>query len=187
MQHDPTIRAAAAGAVLFLRLLARADEAPAIDPAACREWFGETAQLTPMALAATNAAVSEVVCNGQTAGWVFRTDQVPPVCKGKRGEIAVLVALGLDGRIRGLRVLSHKEDPKYFGRLKAGFFQQFLNQRPDSGVKIDAVTQATYSSKAIISDVMDGAKLVIALPEVAVKVKRPEDCSLTKTANMPHN
>jgi len=51
----------------------------------------------------------------------------------------------------------------------------------------DAVTQATYSSKAIISDVMDGAKLVIALPEVAAKIMRPEDCSLTKTATMPHN
>jgi len=187
MQHDSMRRAALIGAVLILRMWVRADDAPAIDPAICREWFGEALQVAPMTLAETNAAVSEVTCNGHTAGWVFRTDQVPPVCKGKRGEIAVLVALGTDGRIKGLRVLSHKEDPKYFGRLKAGFFQQFLNQRPDSDVKIDAVTQATYSSKAIISDVMDGAKLVIALPEVAAKVKRPEDCSLTKTATMPHN
>ena len=187
MQHCAMRWAALIGSVVFFLGQVRADETPLIDEASCREWFGASARLSSMSVAETNTALSEVICDGQTAGWVFRTDQVPPVCKGKWGEIVVLVALGTDARIKGVRVLSHKEDPKYFGRLKAAFFKQFKNQRPDTDAKIDAVTRATFSSKAIISDVMEGAKHVIALPEVAAKIKRSEDCSLTKTAAMPHN
>jgi uncharacterized protein with FMN-binding domain len=93
------------------------------------------------------------------------------VCKGKRGQIAVLVALGTDARIKGLTVLAHKEDPSYFKRLKEAFYQQFRDQRVDGGTaKLDAVTKATFSSRAIIRDVMEGSQRVIALPEVAAKL-----------------
>lgn len=165
-----------------------AEMSPTSCDAFCKTVFGMSSRLHPLAHLETNVQVSEVSRDGQTSGWLFRTDQVPPVCKGKRGEIALLVALGTDGRIKGLQVLSHKEDPSYFKRLNAAFFKQFYNRRPGAGAsQIDAVTRATLSSQAIIRDVTEGARQVISLPEVAAKIKPDEDCSLTKTAALFHN
>jgi len=175
-------------AFVLLLFHTRADDALLTDEALCSEWFGAAVHEHPLTLTTTNTAINEVTSEGKTVGWVFRTDQVPPVCKGKRGEIAVLVALGVDGRIKGLHVQSYKEDKKYFARLTSSFFQQFQNRRADGDTSgIDAVTRATYSSRAIIRDVMEGAKHIASLPEVAAKIKQNEDCSLTKTAAMFHN
>lgn len=139
--------------------------------ALCRDWFGKAAQTSHLALSDASAVVDEVTLDGHPAGWLFRTDQMPPVCKGKRGQIAVLVAIGTDARIKGLTVLTHKEDPTYFRRLKDSFYHQFENRLVDDGlVKLDAVTKATLSSRAIIRDVMEGSRRVIALPEVAAKL-----------------
>jgi Na+-translocating ferredoxin:NAD+ oxidoreductase RnfG subunit len=172
---------------LFVLAAGRAsEEAPAAGEAFCQTVFGASSRLCPLALLETHMAVSEVSRDGQTRGWLFRTDQVPPVCKGKRGEIALLVALGTDGRIKGLQVLSHKEDPSYFKRLNAAFFQQFYNRLPGAS-KFDTVTRATLSSRAIIRDVTEGTRQVTALPEVAAKIKPDKDCSLTKTAALSHN
>ena len=182
-------RAAFVGVALMIPFLGRADETQPTAEQLCEAWFGASVlRVTPMALAETNTIVSRVETGGQTLGWVFRTDQVPPVCKGKRGEISVLVGLGTDGCIKGLRVLAHKEDNRYFKRLSDAFFRQFVNLRAGSDdVGIDAVTRATFSSRAIIRDVTEGAKHVIALPEVAAQTKHSEDCPLTKTAAMSHN
>ena len=143
------------GTVIVAPVQARASSDVPMSETFCRDWFGAMARSRPLVLSETNTVVSEVTLGGQTYGWIFRTDQVPPVCKGKRGEIILAVALGADGRIKGLRVLSHHEDASYFKRLTAAFFQQFLNRRADTATdKIDAVTRATLSSKAIIRDVM---------------------------------
>ncbi len=160
---------AAAGLLVLARAQAGSD-APTAE-ALCHDWFGPAAQTSRLPLADPEAVVSEVTLAGRPAGWLFRTDQMPPVCKGKRGQIAVLVAIGTDARIKGLTVLASKEDPPYFKRLKDTFYQQFRN-RPvgDGAVKLDAVTRATLSSRAIIRDVMEGSQRVIALPEVAAKL-----------------
>ena len=150
---------------------ARADSGTRTPEDFCRDWFGQTAQAIPLTLCNTNVVIQEVTLDGKPSGWLFRTDQVPPVCKGKRGQIAVLVAVGTDAHIKGLTVLAHKEDPRYFLRLKKAFFEQFRNQRADEDpAKFDAVTKATFSSRAIIRDVMEGTRTVIAQPEVAAKL-----------------
>lgn len=137
----------------------------------CQSWFGQSARPTPLPLANTNVIIQEVSLGGQTSGWLFRTDQVPPVCKGKRGQIAVLVAVGTDARIKGLTVLAHKEDPRYFRRLKTAFFEQFRDRHADApSATFEAVTQATLSSRAIIRDVTEGIKTVVAQPEIATKL-----------------
>jgi len=177
-----------AAVFVFSQMEGRAGEAVPSAQELCREWFGSSTLVAPLATSDTNSVVQQVTSDGQTIGWIFRTDQVPPVCQGKRGEIAVLVGLGTEGRIKGLRVLSHKEDTRYFNRLKPSFFRQFLNLRADAGTHgIDAVTHATFSSHAIIQDVMEGARHVISLPEVAAQRKHSEDCALTKTAAVLHN
>jgi hypothetical protein len=190
MQHHTAHVAARTAALLLLALQARAGTGEAVPSAEalCRDWCGPAAQLAPLAPSQTNALVREVVLDGRPSGWLFRTDQVPPACKGKRGEIVLLVAIGTDTRIKGIQVLSHKEDPPYFKRIKHEFFDQFINRRAaDDEVKIDAVTRATLSSRAIIREVLEGAKNVVALPEVAGKVSTGEQCSLTKTPVVSHN
>jgi hypothetical protein len=188
MQH-PAIRLAAVACASLCVLCARADaQVSSTTDALCHDWFGPAASLTPLALAETNAVVCEVTLDGRPSGWLFRTDQVPPVCKGKRGEIVLLVAVGSDARIKGLHVLNHKEDAPYFKRLKGGFFDQFLNRRADAETTgVDAVTRATLSSRAIIREVLEGASHVVSLPEVAAKIKSDEQSRLTKTAAMSHN
>lgn len=177
-----------ASALLAVGLLRPAAAGLSPLEAFARDAFGPSAAARPLPLAATNAAVSEVVVDGQTAGWVFRTDQVPPACKGKRGEIVLAVAIGTDARIRDLRVVSHREDARYFARLGEAFFRQFREKRADAGTEaVDAVTRATYSSRAIIREVMEGARVVASQPEVAAKVRPAQDCPLTKTAALSHN
>jgi hypothetical protein len=120
-------------------------------------------------------AAFAVCAAGATNGWVFRTDRVPPAVRGKHGEIGVLVGLGTDGRVKGVQVLQHHEDPAWFGRLKAAFFRQFAGQRADGAdVRVDAVTGATVSSKAIIDDVFRSGQTVLAWPQVKALLKAPD-------------
>lgn len=183
-----------AARVAALLLLASPARAAAVDTPAlpaetlCRSWFGAEAVLAPLPATPTNALVRQVTCNGKPAGWIFRTDQIPPSCKGKRGEIVLLVALGTDARIKGVQIVSHREDPAYFKRLKRGFFDQFNNLLASgSEPKVDAVTRATLSSRAIIREVVEGARHVAALPEVACKINADQQCSLTKMPPVSHN
>lgn len=174
-----------AGLALYATLTAAAS---AEEDALCRACFGAAARAAPLPLAATNVALREVSLDGRAAGWLFRTDQVPPACKGKRGEIVLAVAVGADARIKGVRVVSHREDPPYFKRLTPSFFDQFVD-RPAAAraAGVDAVTRATYSSQAVIREVLEGASHVVAQPEVAAKIAAASQSRLTKMAAMSHN
>lgn len=110
--------------------------------------------------------------SGQTNGWIFRTDQVPPVVKGKRGQIGVMVGLGRDGLIKGVEVLDQREDAAWFNRLKPGFYAQFAGKSGSrQGVKVDTVSGATVSSRAITEDVFLSCQAVMALPGVSPLLK----------------
>ena len=103
----------------------------------------------------------------QVLGWVFRTDRIAPVVRGRNAEIGAMVALAKDGKIAGVDVLENRETPAYFRRLTPVFFHQFVGHAvslPPSGV--DAVTGATLSSRAVIQDVFSSAAEVL-------KVVRP--------------
>ncbi|MDA3926820.1 MAG: FMN-binding protein, partial [Kiritimatiellae bacterium] len=118
-----------------------------------KEWFGWRAKVQPLTLQGCKIIIHSVYKKDDLQGWIFRTDQTPPLCKGKRNEIATLVAIGTDKRIKGIKVISHKEDNKYFKKLSKSFFKQFehLSVNTDTS-KLDAVTKATRSSSAIIKD-----------------------------------
>lgn len=129
------------------------------------KWFAAGSMLQP--LDATKGPVFAVCSAGKTNGWVFRTDRVPPVVNGKHGEIGVLVGIGTDGLIKGVHVVQQHEDQHWFSRLKDGFYRQFPGQPADgSGAKVDTVTGATVSSKAIVDDVFQSARTVLDLPAV---------------------
>lgn len=131
-----------------------------------QKWFGAGETLNR--LAKTPFPVHAVVTtNGQVLGWVFRTDQVPPVVKGKRGEIGVMVGLGTDGLIKGVQVVETHEDAHWFSRLTPGFYAQFNGKAASrQGVKVDTVSGATVSSHAIVEDVFLSSQTVLSLPEV---------------------
>ena len=153
-----------------------------LDPAAEKQalgtewtkWFPSGSTLRPV----TDAAFPLfAVCSlaGQTNGWVFRTDRVPPAVRGMHGEIGVLVGVGRDALVKGVHVLETHENPPWFNRLaKAGFYDRFLRQRADGvDAKADTVTGATVSSTAVRKDVFQSSQTVLAVPAVKALLTPP--------------
>jgi Na+-translocating ferredoxin:NAD+ oxidoreductase RnfG subunit len=104
---------------------------------------------------------------GATLGWFFRSDQVAPAVRGKRGEIGVLVGISTNGTILGVQVAAHREDAKWFDRIRAPFYAAFTGcSVHGEGKRPDAVTGATVSSAAMIKDVFSSSRTVLALPAV---------------------
>jgi len=73
-------------------------------------WFHPDATLHLLTLHAITQTIHSVMIKGLPTGWIFRTDQVPPKCQGKRGEIVLLVGIGTDRLIKGLKVVDQRED-----------------------------------------------------------------------------
>ena len=145
-----------------------------VDEKACiAAWFGENIQTQSLKLARYEQPVIEVKSDAVTVGWVFRTDQVPPVSKGKMGPIVLLAGFDTQERIRGIHVVRHEETPKYFKRVTASFFAQFLNAPiTRDPASFDVVTKATFSSKAIIREVVMGAANLAKEPEIKEQLRK---------------
>lgn len=138
-----------------------------------KAWFGENTQTQALKLARYEQPVIEVKSNDVTVGWVFRTDQVPPASKGKMGPIVLLAGFDTQERIRGIQLVRHEETPRYFKRLKKSFFDQFLNAPiTRDPTTFDVVTKATYSSKAIIKEVVLGAANLAKEPEIKEQLRK---------------
>lgn len=136
-----------------------------------RFWFNSEATVAPLYMKPLEQTIQEVSVRGKTVGWIFKTDQVPPKCKGKRGEIVLLAGLGVDAKIKGVQLVSRKEDDTYFKRLTDAFYKQFAGRRPDAALAtFDAVTKATLSSQAIIKEVVLGARHLACQPKIAEKI-----------------
>ena len=164
-----THRMFSAAAVALMAVSVCAQQPPAgprtLADAAVRGWFPALAQRKPLASRPEVEAVRNL--KGELLGWVFSTDQLAPVVRGKRGEIGVWVALGVDGKIRGVKVGRHREDKKWFDRIRDPFYKAFDGRPADgSGGQPDAVTTATVSSRAMIDDVFGACRTVLGLPEV---------------------
>jgi hypothetical protein len=160
-------------AVVFLSLSSPSpvhavDAAADIPAETVKKWFGMGTTLKPLGTNDSGRVVQQVLSmDGRVRGWAFRTDQVAPVVKGMRGEIGVLVGVGVDGRIRAVDVLSQREDHRWFIKLQGPFYKQFEKLPADgSGKPVDTVTGATVSSLAIVKDVMSACQTVLALPAV---------------------
>jgi len=101
-------------------------------------------------------------------GWVFRTDHVSPVIRGRNAEIGVMVALGKDGKIVGVEVIENHETPAYFHRLTSAFYHQFVGHAVSApATDIDAVTGATISSDAVIRDVFESSAELLKVVQPA--------------------
>lgn len=100
-------------------------------------------------------------------GWVFRTDHVNPKVKGFKGEIGLLTALDRQGRIAGVKVVAFKDTPHYMAKLKDAFYARLAGRAAaEPYADLDAVSGATFSSKAVIEDVFESARTVLACRSV---------------------
>ena len=90
--------------------------------------------------------------DGNTIGYVFTTSE-----PGYGGAISVMTAIGADGKISGVKILSHNEtpglganadNPEWVAQFK-GLSGGLKVKKDDPNGQIDAVTSATISSRAI--------------------------------------
>ena len=78
--------------------------------------------------------------------------------RGYSGPIEMLVGVGKDGKVTGLKILNHRETPGLGANItKPGFLKQFIGKSVKDPIEpkkdIDAITGATISSKAVCEGV----------------------------------
>lgn len=103
------------------------------------------------------------------------TTRLPPKVKGYVDQINTLVVIDGSGTIRGIKIISHKETPAYMMRLMdSGFLDSFIERKVGEklNTKIDTVTGATITARAVLDDVSAAAGLAanrlfnLPVPEV---------------------
>ena len=97
----------------------------------------------------------------------FNSYDVRPDIRGFAGPIKVLVVLGSDGRIKGLKILSHRETknyvyymetPAYLGR----FIGKSVYDRFEVDKDLDGISKATVSVEALARSVRESSRAVAA-------------------------
>lgn len=84
--------------------------------------------------------------------------------KGYSSVIETIAGMGLNGRICGIKIVHQEETPGLGGRVAEVFFTgRFSGKSPDDLSKIEAITGATISSKAVIDSVIAKAEEIKAL------------------------
>jgi NosR/NirI family nitrous oxide reductase transcriptional regulator len=66
-----------------------------------------------------------------------------------------------DGKVTSIKALPNDEEPEYFDKvIKSKLLSKWVGLTPAAGatLKVDAVSGATYSSKAVIANVKAGLK-----------------------------
>ncbi|HHV64297.1 MAG TPA: FMN-binding protein [Peptococcaceae bacterium] len=117
--------------------------------------------------------VYEASQDGQVIGYFDRQSAI-----GYAGPIEVLVFVGVDGLVKDLRVVKQIETPSFFQKvISKGFVDDLLEKEANSpfelGVDLDAVTNATYTSRAIAEAVRKAShniavtKLNMQVPKTA--------------------
>lgn len=139
------------------------------------------AQVVPAALHDNNPATDTTVLarDGQpvTVYRARRAGQVVGVAfelrsRGYAGDIRILLGVGADGRLLGVRVLQHRETPGLGDKIEAGrsgwigrFAGLSLGQPPEAewavkkdGGRFDQFAGATITPRAVVVGVRDGLR-----------------------------
>jgi len=111
------------------------------------------------------------------SGYAFLTTDLAPEIKGYGGPIEILVGIDLKAKIKGLKILKHRETPEYFKNPFA-FLSQFKGKTPEDeitvGKDINAITGATISAIAVSKAVK---KSLLKFAEEVLKMKKEEKIS----------
>lgn len=87
------------------------------------------------------------------------TEKIGHDIVGYAGNVPVRINLREDGRIVSVEPLENVETPAFFNRvLESGILERWNGLTPEEALKVqvDAVSGATYSSKALIQNVQAG-------------------------------
>lgn len=114
--------------------------------------FAAAVVLLASAMPATEPITQE---DGAT---VVNTTTLAKGVKGFRGETPVKIYIK-KGKVVKIVALKNHETPQFFGKAKA-VLAKFEGQRTSKAakMKVDGVTGATYSSKALVKNVQAGLK-----------------------------
>lgn len=130
---------------------ARAEVAALPDSATlARLGLGE-AVLTPCDSAAWTVAARE----GQERGVLVSSVRYADDVSGFAGPTPIYIYIDDDGRLAGLAAAPNGETPHFFGQARDALFPQWLGKSVDAAARaeVDAVSGATYSSRAIVATV----------------------------------
>ncbi len=147
-----TLAALSLAAGLFFRQEHAVDEGAALRELAAVESFSEKTGSPPTYRAAS----------GDVA---FNSYDVVPDIRGYAGPIKVLVVLGQDGRIQGLKILEHRETRNYVHYLETpAYLGRFIGKsvldRFEVDRDIDGISRATVSVEALARTVRDSSRAV---------------------------
>jgi spermidine synthase len=84
-----------------------------------------------------------------------------PGVSGFAGPIQLLLALGRDGTLRGVRLLDSRETPSYITGIEtwlAGLAGADLSQAPLSLARVDGLSGATVTSRAVLATINNAAR-----------------------------
>ncbi len=102
---------------------------------------------------------------GKSRGYIFSSEDLAIGIKGYGGEIKLLLYTDAKGKLLNFTILKHHETPGIFNRVKARK-QELLKKNifsAKTAFKTDAVTGATYSSKALVKTLNAAGKAFKAL------------------------
>lgn len=109
--------------------------------------------------------VNEGTASGKTAGYAIK---VSP--KGYGGAIEMMVGISAEGKVEGIKILSHNEtpglganapQPKFSGQFSGKSVEkelQVVKTAPAADNQIEAITGATITSKAVSNGVNEAVK-----------------------------
>ncbi|MFH1287251.1 MAG: 4Fe-4S binding protein [bacterium] len=97
-------------------------------------------------------------------GLCFLSTDFAPNVRGYAGKIKILIGMNKNGKINGVKILSHNETPSYVSILQHSIFtDQFkkLDYKSEfqSGEDLDGITRATITSQAVVLAVEKSVKL----------------------------
>ena len=97
----------------------------------------------------------------------FNSHDVRPEIRGYAGPIKVLIVLGSDGRIKGIKILSHRETKNYVHYMEtpayiSRFIGKSVHDRFEIDKDIDGISRATVSVEALARSVRDSSRTIAA-------------------------
>ena len=121
---------------------------------------GRSGEAEPNDSTAIEAAVAETADGGS----VIHTAGLPSTVNGYAGPVPLDIYIGADGRIARIEALPNSETPGFFRRA-AVLLDAWVGKTPAEAeaMTVDAVSGATYTSLAIISNVTSGLEAYTGL------------------------
>lgn len=113
--------------------------------------------MVALAISLQVAVAQEVMRREKNGNYVINTTTLAPEVKGFRGATPLEITIGKN-KIVEVKPLANKETPRYFQLVKKQMLPKYAGQRVSKKQmpEVDAVTGATFSSRAVKENVRRG-------------------------------